>query len=132
MLLVEAYLLDNYATTTHFGQDCDNALFEDLRRIEINTRQNYRSQLHSLLHEAGHVVLRMTFPGKYKENFSALNSGAYDTKRANIAHRIDVLREEVLAWEQAEHLAGELNIPLDKHWFDRHRREALLTYVKWI
>jgi Zn-dependent peptidase ImmA (M78 family) len=69
---LELYLFDKQNVSVVFGQDCENCLIDnDL--ITISTRQNLRYQLHSLLHEAGHVLLRKNkkqfqkkFPGVLK------------------------------------------------------------------
>ena len=55
---LELYLTAKKNVDVIFGRDEDNAFYNEQGYITINTRQNLRSQLHSLFHEAGHVLLR--------------------------------------------------------------------------
>jgi len=129
---IESYLLQEYDVEVDYDQENDNAYYEDLQRIEINTRQNFKCRLHTLLHEAGHVVLRNgPDPTEFKNKFPFMRKRGY-TVRGSKDHRIDVMREEVLAWEQGRHLAECLNIPLDVPRWNKHRQEALAAYVEWI
>ena len=127
---LESYLNNEYSVEVFYDVGVSDVYYPDISRIEINSRQNYRSRLHSLLHEAGHVILRSS-KKSFKKNFPHMKSeGSFS--RGNINHRIDILREEVLAWEEAEALAKYLDIKLNKKVWSRHRNEALKTYVKWI
>ena len=98
--------------------------------IEINTRQNYPSRLHSLLHEAGHVLIRKQRGKSFYECFPHQKLGGASV-RGNKKHRLDVIREEILAWEKAESLAETLSIELNFNVWNRHRHNALLTYMEW-
>ena len=134
---VEHYLQWERSVEVEYDRDGTNEYRPNLSRIEINSRQNYTSRLHTLLHEAGHVILRkgrvQQFEPKksFKKGFPHMKTGGSDV-RGNWDHRIDVLREEVLAWEKGEELAQYLSIKLNKKVWSRHRNEALKTYVKWI
>ena len=129
---IESYLLQEYDVEVDYDQENDNAYYQDLQRIEINTRQNFRCRLHTLLHEAGHVVLRNGHnPTEFKDKFPFMRDRGY-TARGNKNHRIDVVREEVLAWEQGARLAECLDIPLDMAKWNKHRQEALMAYVEWV
>jgi len=52
--------------------------------------------------------------------------------RANKNHRIDILREEVLAWESGRELAEALGIQIEGPWWSKHRNDALKSYVEWV
>jgi hypothetical protein len=45
--------------------------------------------------------------------------------------KIEILKEEVMAWEEARKLANKLDIPLGKDW-DIHVRQAIMRYVNWV
>ena len=131
---IESFLYHNYDVEVDYSQDNRDAYYECSDRREINSRQNFQSRLHSLLHEAGHVVLRCGgFSGErtFNNRFPGMKKSLRD-KRYNIEHRIDVMREEVLAWEAAEKLAYQLSIPLDKKMWARHRSQAIKSYVDWV
>lgn len=112
---VESYLYQQHSVEVEYSQECKNSYYHDISKIEINSRQNYNSRLNSLLHEAGHAIIR--------------SNGSFMREDFN---QIDLLREEVLAWEEASTLADHLLIELDKKLFARHRSAALKTYIEWI
>ena len=60
MLAVEAYLQEELGVDVTFGEDEPNAYWEDGGEgfVSINTKQSKRLQLYSLLHEAGHAIVR--------------------------------------------------------------------------
>ncbi len=117
----------------YYDQEHENVYFQDLKRIEINSRQNYRARLHTLLHEAGHVCLRSEDRGlnSFKSRFPFMKSPGY-LIRGNKNHRIDIFREEVLAWESGRELAEALGIQIEDEWWSRHRQDALKSYVEWV
>lgn len=127
---IESYLYHKYSIEVEYSQDYDDVYFQDISKIEINSRQNYNSRLNSLLHEAGHAIIRSR--GKWKKRaFPYMRDGG-SYVRGNINHRIDVLREEVMAWEEAKNLAKYLSIEIDDEIFARHRSASLKSYVDWI
>jgi hypothetical protein len=127
-----SFLFNEYGVEVDYAQDNDNAYYHDLSLIEINTRQNFRSRLHTLLHEAGHAALRNgVSPIEFKTRFPFMRD-VFSERRVNKFHRIDVLREEVLAWDKGKEIAQMLNIALDEDIWNRHRQEALAAYVEWV
>ena len=127
---IERHLIDNYGIEVLYDQYFKDAYYDSARCIEINSRQNYPSRLHSLLHEAGHVVIRKQTVKPFFERFPYQKIGGADI-RGNKKHRVDIIREEVMAWERAEDIAAELCIELDLKIWSRHRSSALLTYMEW-
>jgi len=115
---VEAYLMDSFNVVVDFDEFGQNEYWIDDRVVTINNSDSPRDQLYVLLHEAGHVVLRN------KEDFNEI---CIDVDN----HRIEVLKEEVLAWEEGRKIAKKLCIPLDSEWVSGYRK-ALRKYVKWV
>ncbi len=129
--IIESFLYQEHSVEVDYSPDYRDVYYEDIARVEINSRQNYNSRLNSLLHEAGHVIIRSESGWKEQKRFPFMkDKGAF--VRGNINHRTDVLREEVLAWEEARSLADYLSIEIDEELFARHRTAALKTYVEWI
>ncbi len=93
--------------------------------VSINTKQNKRLQLYSLLHEAGHAIIRSE--GKYNKVFPY----GEKTKNKSVSRRIDVVREEVVAWEAGRELASDLGIGLDLKLWHNFVKKNLFDYVKW-
>jgi len=128
---VEAYLKVYYNVDVIYGKKEDNAYWSDIEQITINNSQNYRSRLHTLLHEAGHVIIRCEGKERFRKQFPFMKYGG-SSKKGDFNHRLDVLREEIMAWDEGEKLAGFLGLKLENKWWLRHRNEALKTYIDWM
>ena len=90
----------------------------DDKVITINDMKTQQHQLFVLLHEAGHVILRDN------KEFDDMFPGSKTSK-------VEILKEEVMAWEEARKLANTLQIPLGKDW-QIHVRQAIMKYVHWV
>jgi len=121
---VELYLLDDKGIAVAFGQDENNSYGNKL--ITINTRQNLRYQLHTLLHEAGHALLRNN-KKKYEKSFSM-----YSKRKSSKSYKLGVLKEEIMAWEQGYKLALKLGIVLNEGWWKKHSEKCIYDYVGWV
>ena len=131
---VENYLYEKYSVEVHYEPGADNAYYDSLERIEIDSYQNYLYRLYTLLHEAGHVLVRHGLRSPYSTfelRFPNMKF-ADRSSRGNLSHRIDVLREEVLAWEAAATIAEMLDIKVDNSKLDTHRNKCIKSYVDWI
>ena len=127
---VEWYLMDEYDVYVSFDADgADEYWFDpdtdddDPGVISINNTKTPAQQLHTLLHESGHVSLRVA-PKSFR---SVLPSPDRDT----IGGRLEILREEVLAWDRAEWVAKQLHIPLDRDRWKESYIDALGKYARW-
>jgi len=127
---VEWHLMDEYDVYVSFDEegmdeywfDPDN-FEEDKGVISIDSTKTHEHQLHTLLHEAGHVSLRVK-PDKFRSNFPS-------PERDTLVGRLEILREEVLAWDRAEQLANHWKISLDQKEWKRSYLKALEKYTKW-
>jgi hypothetical protein len=128
---VENYLLEKYGVEVYYGAGVDNSYYDCIKRIEIDSYQNYIYRLFSLLHEAGHVHVRNTAFQSFTKAFPHMKVAKRD-ERIDINHRIDVLREEVLAWKSAFELASTLGINLDIDKMSVHRNNCLKSYLEWV
>lgn len=115
---VEIFLGEVYDVVVDFDPLGMDEFWIDDKVITINDAQSPRKQLFVLLHEAGHVILRSN------SEFSEMFPGAETSK-------IEILKEEVMAWEEARKLANKLEIPMGKDW-DIHVRQAIMRYVNWV
>lgn len=126
---IVCWLREKHNVEVIFDKEEENTYDITSKIITINSNMNYRCQLHTLLHEAGHFVLN-----KNKKNFNkqfpfATISNEFKTTREN---RIDILREEVFAWEKGLDVAKLNHINISKVWYYRHMRDALYSYVEWV
>ena len=125
---LEAHLADKYDIFVTFGSDHINGCSEEDKIITINSRQRLETRLYTLLHEAGHVVLYEEcdhaglFPNIIYQPFK---------KRFSQTSAIDVMRNEVLAWEAAYDLATRLGIKVNNRKWNNIRKRCLYEYCKW-
>ncbi len=130
---VEFYLLDVYGVTVDFDDKGLNEYWfdpstpEDTGVISIDSTMDILEQLYVVLHEAGHVMLRRSddFPLRFPES-----------ERGTTPGRVEILREEVEAWNKAEELISKFGISHSeyfdiKKWKDNYRN-ALAQYAKWV
>jgi Zn-dependent peptidase ImmA (M78 family) len=115
---VEAFLSEIYNVVVDFDPLGLDEYWLDDKVVTINDTKSIEHQLFVLLHEAGHVILRNS------EDFDEMFPGSKTSK-------VEILKEEVIAWEEARKLAGKLQIPLGKEW-DIHVRQAIMKYVHWV
>ena len=123
---VEGYLTEEMDVNVIFADDEPNAYWRNGHgTISVSTKQNKRLQLYSLLHEAGHAVLRQS--EGYEQRFP------YGPKPKNrsISRRVDVLREEVLAWDEGAKMAEMLGVELDQKLWHGFLKKHLFDYVRW-
>lgn len=128
---IERFLLEEYNIEVVYDHNTSDAYYDSARIIEINNRQNIPSRLHSLLHEAGHACLRNEKRRvSFGANFPFMRKHG-SSKRGDKNHRVDVVREEVLAWERAYEVAVQLGIDIDQDLWCKHRKDSLITYMEW-
>jgi len=115
---VESYLVDAYDVVVDYDPMGLDEYWIDDNVITINTLKDKQHQLFVLLHEAGHVVLRSH--DDFEEMFPGIETS-----------RVEVLKEEIMAWEEARKLANNLSIDLGEQW-NAHVRQAIMKYVRWV
>ncbi len=130
---IRAFLEIEYDMSVVFERDGETALFHDRRGIVpgdfiiINNRVKLQKQLYMLLHEVGHVMLRES-EIHHERRFPAAVLGS---RRPSRAHKIDTLREEVLAWEKGLEVAADFQIPVDDRLWHSMVTSALYKYLEW-
>ena len=124
---VEIYLIEEFGVDVIFGDDEANAYWKPNGHpcVSINTNQRKRLQLYTILHEAGHVIIRE------REEYETLYPYGQKDKSKTISRRVDVIREEVAAWDEGERLAQRLGIKLDHRLYHNFYKKHLFEYVKW-
>jgi len=104
--------------------------------VSINSRLTPQSRLAALLHECGHVdVLHKRLKNRRKPVAGATlrqwGSTVNPEGMRRMRVRINVVTEEIEAWDRGEAIAKRLKIRYNKKSFDRARTRALMTYFRW-
>lgn len=120
--------------TVFFTRDRNKYLPED-KVIVINKTQNTTKKLLILLHECGHYLIDQS-KDKNSTNYNKKYGNGYDfsddnKKNKTITHKIDILSEEIEAWNRGYSLALRLKLSIDKDKFDREKATSVKTYAFW-
>ena len=103
----------------------DDSIDEESRIISINTNSSLETQLHTLLHECGHLLIyKNGTPFKIND---VINKYSERTK----IHRVFRVIEEAEAWKRGRALARRLYIELNDDKWNRAVARALKRYMEW-
>ena len=108
-----------------FNSVGDNAYFPITNTIAVNTRQNIYSKYYSLLHEVGHYLMRQ------RADFSTKYLFDHSSGSKNKESRIDVLREEIVAWDTALQFAEDNQYGIDKKKWNHYSKKFIYQYALW-
>jgi len=127
--ILEDYLEKKYDVTVLYRIGEGNILSHNdeygEKLIVINPRHSRKIQLYCLLHEAGHVTLRET-----KDKHLTRFSNSIKNKNS-IAYRVDVVREEILAWEEGFEISKKLKFEIDFDDWLNYNKKHIFEYIKW-
>lgn len=117
-----------------FRKNCRDEVFYELKRITIRNRFSLQSQLIALLHEIGHICLHDKDPAEYMRRFGY--GWAWDIKKnrklkSRHIHRMQILEEEIAAWDVGWRLASELKLQVDLHLWNQIKYVCLASYAGW-
>jgi len=108
-----------------FDKDGDNTVCYHSKAISIKTTSAAHIQLHTLLHECGHILVHNNDSpfdfNRITDRFSSSTS----------THKIYTVIEEAEAWKRGKQLARRLHIPLDDDKWDMAVARAIKSYMKW-
>lgn len=120
--------------TVHFKNDRSKFLADE-KIIIINKYKSTTNKLHTLLHECGHFLIDQARDRNERVYNIKFGHGYefFDDKKKNktVIHKIDILSEEIEAWNRGYSLALRLNLVLNKDSFDKEKAIAIKTYAFW-
>ena len=119
------YWLHKRGYFVDFSYNGDDSVDRESKIISINTTRSLETQLYTLLHECGHILIY----GSDKVTNVKEVTDSYNEK-SNI-HRVFRVVEEVEAWKRGLSLANRLGIFVDKEKWNRDVARALKQYMKW-
>jgi len=105
-----------YETIVIFKSCNKNEYDEEVNQITVCSRGKRDLVLHSLLHEIGHLLVRID---------DAKKNRVWNYKRPG-----EVLREEALAWEKGYELSLLLSLAINLKRYDYHTKLYLSQYVR--
>jgi len=120
------YWLQSKGYFVDFARDGDDSVDREAKIVSINSTRSLETQLYTLLHECGHVLV--------SESDNIVNGaeevlGKYGEKTK--IYKTFTVIEEVEAWKRGLKLAGRLHVPVDKKKWNRDVARAITSYMKW-
>lgn len=117
---------------TEVPPDEKGVLCYDTKKIEISKALSKEEQIFILLHECGHILLRQK-EHVYENMFpiqSTISPNKSYKKRSR-KYKIEILQEEILAWNRGKKLAKRLGIKINNKKWERIKSDCLFTYIEW-
>ena len=120
------YWLQSKGYFVDFARNGDDSVDREAKIVSINSTRSLETQLYTLLHECGHVLV--------SKSDSIVNGaeevlGKYGEKTK--IYKTFTVIEEVEAWKRGLSLANRLCIPVDKDKWNRDVARAIGTYMEW-
>ena len=117
-----------------FDHSCKDEMDPNSKCVTISARQGIEKQLYSLLHECGHILIQSNevrynkkFPATAKRNCFVSHRQLEKSKK----YKVDVIAEEIEAWDRGKSLANRLGIYIDEDKFNEVKVACIFTYVEW-
>ena len=108
-----------------FDRNGDDSICRESKIISIKNTRSLETQLYTLLHECGHLLI-------YNNN-SVFEyervEGSYGEK--TMTRKSFRVIEEVEAWKRGKTLASRLGITINEKKWDREVSSAINKYMKW-
>jgi len=115
--------------TVTFGRtDSGGEIDSDAKTILICSHLSPENQVYNLAHECGHLLIG---DRPKDERFGMGYNTDNADERKTLVHRIDVVDEELEAWDRGRKLARRLGIRIDSKRFNKARATYIKTYMKW-
>ena len=107
-------------------RDGEDAIDRINKFVSINSTRSLETQLHVILHEAGHLLVEKSdkIPSGIPE---VLNKYSEKSK----IHRTFTVIEEIEAWKRGLKLAGRLGIKINKEKWNKDVARAIYKYMVW-
>jgi hypothetical protein len=106
----------------------------DRRVVTYNANSSTRTRLCTLLHEAGHVLIyrsRLRRPQNLVHGRRLADMNVV-YKKATKQQKLQIMDEEIAAWERGWKLGRRLKLRVARGVFDTHQTRSLMTYVRWV
>ena len=121
------YLNSQYAIEVVLRPFEDDAYYPKLQKIYINSNNQWKDRLITLIHEAGHVLREFESDEEKKLRPSLVH---YTSNVKSKRQLVCLLDEEICAWNKGKKLAVKLKIRFDERRLDIVSTECIMSYIK--
>jgi len=121
-----AYWFQQKGYHVEIDRDGEDAIDRDSKFVSINSTRSLETQLHVILHEAGHLLV---------EKSDSITNGIPEvlskySEKSKI-HKTFTVIEEVEAWKRGLKLANRLGIKINKEKWNKDVARAIYKYMLW-
>ena len=107
-------------------RDGEDAIDRPGKFVSINSTRSLETQLHVILHEAGHLLVEKS--DKITNGIpEVLNKYSEKSK----IHKTFTVIEEIEAWKRGLNLANRLGIKINKEKWNKDVARAIYKYMVW-
>lgn len=107
-------------------RDGEDAIDRDSKFVSINSTRSLETQLHVILHEAGHLLVEKS--DKITNGIPEVLSKYSEKSKI---HRTFTVIEEIEAWKRGLKLANRLGIKINKEKWNKDVARAIYKYMVW-
>lgn len=130
---LKKYLYENYKVNIVEIKNLNNDYYyPNDNLIELNKTSNNVSKLYSLLHEAGHLILRKNNKKKYFKFFENVANIYKDECLKFKSSCIELLNEEIIAWYIGYNLSKKLKLKVQWKNYAKCMNNCIWVYVKYL
>ena len=110
--------------------DAEDQVHIEEKIVQIDSRQHAESRFYTLLHEAGHVLIRQGWKQFHADHPMYASSGDGRNVRCR-AYRVSLVAEECEAWKRGRRLAKRLGLFVYDKKYDQISIECLMSHIQW-
>ncbi len=110
--------------------DVEDQVHIDEHIVQIDSRQHSESRFYTLLHEAGHVLIRQGWRQFHADHPMYASSADGRSVRSR-AYRVSLIAEECEAWKRGRRLAKRFGLYVYDKKYDQISTDCLMSHIEW-
>ena len=117
---------DKKGYIVEFDRNGDDSVDRENKLVSINNTRSLETQLHVMLHEAGHVMV-------YESDsiVNGIEEVLIKYSEKSKIHKTFTVIEEVEAWKRGLKLAKRLGVKINKEKWNKDVARAIYKYMLW-
>ena len=128
---LKLFLETKYGIKVIQKPNVEDAWYPSIKKIIINNDFHWRERLLALMHESGHVQIDLESDTVKNMKCTGTFSSYIDSNNIKSKKQlVNVLNEELMAWNLGKNLAVNLNIQFDNRRLEEITTKCIMSYVK--
>ena len=128
---LKLFLEKKYGIKVIQKSNVEDAWYPSIRKIIINNDFQWRERLLALIHESGHVQIDLESDTVKNMKCTGTFSSYVDSNNIKSKKQlVNVLNEELMAWNLGKNLAINLSIQFDNRRLEEMTTKCIMSYLK--